>query len=193
MPSSTVNVNSWWSVPRKSATLRAATRSGDPAMPMEKVFSLCSLSKVLGLSLMCLPHSQVQPHEEAWRGQAHADAGTVLGDRRGVVQGRDQAQQGHQEASGPGSVCWGRGAPPAVGAWARVWWGAEHSRPHSAACKQSPSLILGRASQVPCAPLQTPPSRTTPLLPPPHTEGFVPACLSPHCTPPPPPQRPPHT
>jgi hypothetical protein len=34
-------------------TLRAATRSGDPAMPIEKVCSLWSLSKALGESLMC--------------------------------------------------------------------------------------------------------------------------------------------
>ena len=30
MPSSTVKVNSWCSVPRKSATFRAASRSGEP-------------------------------------------------------------------------------------------------------------------------------------------------------------------
>lgn len=39
-PSCTVNVNSWWSVPRKEATARAAMRSGEPSSPMQKEWSL---------------------------------------------------------------------------------------------------------------------------------------------------------
>lgn len=40
IPSWTVKVSSWWSVLRKSATFRAAARSGDPCRPMQKEWSL---------------------------------------------------------------------------------------------------------------------------------------------------------
>lgn len=53
-PSCTVKVNSWWMVPRKSATLRAAARSGEPGSPTLKVCSLCCVSYAFVDSFRCL-------------------------------------------------------------------------------------------------------------------------------------------
>ena len=54
MPSSTVKVNSWCCVPRKAATLRAATKSGDPGRPTLNVCNGCSVSYAFFDSFMCL-------------------------------------------------------------------------------------------------------------------------------------------
>lgn len=58
IPSCTVNVISWWLVPRNSATVRAAAKSGEPAMPTEKVSRVwCLLNSY---PVMRLPGSTVR-------------------------------------------------------------------------------------------------------------------------------------